>query len=159
MEPILSGANAVLLKDGKPVLTQLNQQEEAFARLGIDLDEVLNGVGQRIGQELASKWKGVESHDEFWTHLANEWSQLGMGEIVTEGMPPRYLLVHNGGACGGQPNIGGMFCHLDEGILQGIMMERHNGEVILKERICTTDGDDTCHFQVGFAKDSVEHIA
>ena len=26
MEPILSGANAVLLKDGKPVLTQLNQQ-------------------------------------------------------------------------------------------------------------------------------------
>ena len=159
MEPIINGANAVLLKDGKPVLTQLNQQEDAFARLGIDLDEVLNGVGQRIGQELASKWKGVESHDEFWTHLANEWSQLGMGEIVTEGMPPRTLLVHNGGACGGQPNIGGMFCHLDEGILQGIMMERHNGEVILKERICTTNGDDTCHFQVGFAKDSVEHIA
>ena len=65
MEPILNGANAVLLKDGKPVLTQLNQQEDAFARLGIDLDEVLNGVGQRIGQELQASGRASKATMNF----------------------------------------------------------------------------------------------
>jgi predicted hydrocarbon binding protein len=42
----------------------------------------------------------------------------------------------------------GMFCHLDEGILQGIVMERHNIKVMSKERVCTSEGLDTCHFEI-----------
>ena len=143
-----STPNAFLRKAGEPAPVYDRTPATAFSLLGIDLNEVLAGVGVRIGQELASKWNDVEDHAEFWKHLSNEWSQLGMGEIVTKGMPPESVFVHNGGACGGKPDIRSMFCHMDEGILQGIVMERHNVDVLSKERVCTSDGQETCHFEI-----------
>jgi predicted hydrocarbon binding protein len=124
--------------------------------LGVDLDEVLRAVGVRIGQELAGKWENIQDDVEFWKHLANEWSQLGMGEIVTKGMPPASVIVQNGGACDGNPNDGRMFCQLDEGILHGIVMERHNVQVTSKERICTSEGRDTCHFEIACQNEPLE---
>ena len=155
----IEGPNAFLRKAGEPVPTLENPQADALSMLGIDLNEVLSGVGTRIGQELASKWNDVESDDEFWNHLQKEWSQLGMGEIVTKGMPPASVLVHNGGACGGKPSVGGMFCHLDEGILQGIVMERHSIKVISKERVCTSDGRDSCHFEIECQSETSETLS
>jgi len=140
--------NAFLRKAGEPAPVYDRSPATAFSLLGIDLNEVLAGVGVRIGQELASKWNDVEDDADFWKHLSNEWNQLGMGEIVTKGMPPESVFVHNGGACGGKPDTGGMFCHMDEGILQGIVMERHNVDVLSKERVCTSDGKETCHFEI-----------
>ena len=140
--------NAFLRKAGESIPSNGSPQVAALSSLGIDLNEVLSAVGRRIGQELAGKWNGVESDVEFWKHLGNEWNQMGMGQIVTKGMPPSSVLVHNGAACGGKPLVGGMFCHLDEGILQGIVMERHNIKVMSKERVCTSEGLDTCHFEI-----------
>lgn len=144
----LSTPNAFLRRSGEPMPTQENPQAAALSMLGIDLNEVLGGVGIRIGQELANKWNSVENDQQFWTHLTEEWRELGMGEIVTKGMPPESVVVRNGGACGGKPTVGGMFCHLDEGVLQGIVMVRHKVDVLSKERVCTSDGTDSCHFEI-----------
>lgn len=148
--------NAFLRKAGQPAGSHLHQEMNTLSMLGVDLDEVLRAVGVRIGQELAGKWENIQDDVEFWKHLANEWSQLGMGEIVTKGMPPASVIVQNGGACDGNPNDGRMFCQLDEGILHGIVMERHNVQVTSKERICTSEGRDTCHFEIACQNEPLE---
>ena len=84
----LSTPNAFLRRSGDPIPVQENPQAAALSMLGIDLNDVLGGVGIRIGQELANKWSSVEDDEQFWTHLTEEWRELGMGEIVTKGMPP-----------------------------------------------------------------------
>jgi sugar-specific transcriptional regulator TrmB/predicted hydrocarbon binding protein len=156
MEQQIDAPNAFLRKAGDPMPSLDNAQADALSMLGVDLNDVLNGVGVRIGQELASKWNNVKDDKEFWKHLTNEWSQLGMGEIKTNGMPPESVVVRNGGACGGQPTIGGMFCHLDEGVLQGIVMVRHDVDVVSKERVCTSDGTESCHFEIQCKNNGIE---
>ena len=148
--------NTVLRRPGEPVNIEEPTTAEALQKLGIDLNDVLLGVGIRIGEELASKWDNVQDDQEFWKHLSNEWSQLGMGKIVTNGMPPEKLTVQNGGACGGRPTSNSMLCHLDEGVLKGILRIRHDFVILSTQRVCPTDGSNSCHFEIECEKETME---
>ena len=74
--------NTILRRQGEPITIDGNVSADALQKLGVDLDEVLLGVGIRIGEELASKWDNVQDDHEFWNHLSHEWDQLGMGQIL-----------------------------------------------------------------------------
>ena len=148
--------NTVLRRPGEPINIDEPTTAEALQKLGIDLDDVLLGVGIRIGEELASKWDNVKDDQEFWKHLSNEWNQLGMGKIVTNGMPPEKLTVQNGGACGGRPTSNSMLCHLDEGVLKGILRIRHDFVILSTQRVCPTDGSNSCHFEIECEKETME---
>lgn len=149
-------SNTVLRRPGEPIVTQEISSAVALQKLGVDLNDVLLGVGIRIGEELASKWDNVQDDVEFWKHLSHEWNQLGMGQILTAGMPPETLTVQNGGACGGKPNENSMLCHLDEGVLSGILKTRHDFVILATERVCPTDGSDSCHFEIQCEEQNIE---
>lgn len=148
--------NTILRREGEPIAIDGNVSAEALQNLGVDLDEVLLGVGIRIGEELASKWDNVQDDNEFWKHLSHEWNQLGMGQILTNGMPPNSLTVLNGGACGGNPTSNSMLCHLDEGVLKGILKTRHDFVILSTQRVCTNDGSNSCHFKIDSEKETLE---
>jgi predicted hydrocarbon binding protein/sugar-specific transcriptional regulator TrmB len=118
-----------------------------FEALGIDTDELLRAIGRRIGEEIALEVESDEEGD-FWTELAQRWQELGMGTLTVEGDPPQIVRVENADSCGGAPKLGGIFCHLDEGILEGIITSRLGVEVSAVERECTATGKDHCHFDI-----------
>lgn len=122
-----------------------------FDALGIDTNELLRAIGRRIGEEIALE---VDSDDDavFWAELTTRWGELGMGQLSVEGDPPSVVRVDDAGSCGGAPKLGGVFCHLDEGILEGIIASRLGVEVSAVERECTATGKDHCHFDIVLKK-------
>ena len=71
-----------------------------------------------------------------------------MGElIITDSGNPK-ITVRNGNACGGNPEENGIFCLLDEGIISGIMQERHGVEVISNQRVCTDCSNQDCYYEI-----------
>ena len=123
-----------------------------FEALGIDTSEVFRSVGRRIGEEIAIELQDVTDDDEFWADLSQQWQELRMGELVVEGDPPTSIRVIDSGSCGGAPKLGGPFCHLDEGILEGIIQTRFGVSATAVERECTSTGDNHCHFDITFTQ-------
>jgi len=124
----------------------------AFEVLGIDTSELMRNIGRRIGEEIAIELSEIEADTDFWTQLAVEWQEMGMGKLVVKGDPVEVVRVEDAGSCGKSPQFGGPFCHLDEGILEGIIQTRFGVHATAVERECTAAGEDYCHFDIVFSE-------
>ena len=144
----MGSSNAILRREGEQLPSQFNSENSTLSLLGIDMPSVFETVGRRIGQELALKLQNIEDDAEFWNHLVDEWNELGMGRLELKGMPPEAIVIHNGKACGGNPMDAKVFCHMDQGVVQGLLSERHGLEIFHGERVCTSEGQDSCFFEV-----------
>ena len=144
---IVGWSNAVFRHQGDP-LPQI--PSKAFELMGIEFDLILRNIGRRIGEEIALEYSYIDVNDDFLRKLKEIWKELEMGELTIEGDPPETVVVKDGGACGGQPALGGMFCHLDEGILSGILEARYGHSAEAVERLCTSMGTDHCHYDIQF---------
>ena len=149
--PASIGWTNSILRRGSEVLSP-EPTLPTFEALGIDTSEVFRSVGRRIGEEIAIELQDVADDDGFWADLSHQWQELGMGELVVEGDPPTSIRVIDSGSCGGAPKLGGPFCHLDEGILEGIIQTRFGVSASAVERECTSTGDNHCHFDITFAQ-------
>ena len=108
-------------------------------------------VGRRIGEEISVEIDAnTNSEEEFWNLLSDEWQEMGMGEMHVIGNPPTAIKVHDAGSCGNAPQFGSPFCHLDEGILEGIIETKFGVTTTAVERICSGDGGSHCHFDIIF---------
>ena len=145
------GWTNAILRRGDEVLSP-EPTLPTFEALGIDTSEVFRSVGRRIGEEIAIELQDVTDDDEFWADLSQQWQELRMGELVVEGDPPTSIRVIDSGSCGGAPKLGGPFCHLDEGILEGIIQTRFGVSATAVERECTSTGDNHCHFDITFTQ-------
>tara|TARA_B110000211_G_scaffold228624_1_gene285127 strand:- start:42 stop:1133 length:1092 start_codon:yes stop_codon:yes gene_type:complete len=135
-------------QSGLKIIPQDNPESQALSMLGIDVGDLLQSVGNRIGRELALKLNDIDDDNEFWNRLAKKWKGLGMGElIITDAANPK-ITVRNGNACGGKPEENGIFCLLDEGIISGIMQERHGVEVISNQRVCSDCSNQDCYYEI-----------
>jgi sugar-specific transcriptional regulator TrmB/predicted hydrocarbon binding protein len=142
--------NAILRRAGEPIPTQLDLP--TFEALGIDISELLRQVGRRIGEEIAIGLGQFDDDEQFWEELSSEWRSLGMGELLIEGSPISSIRISDSGACGGAPNFGRPFCHLDEGIIEGIIRSRFGLLAKAVERECTAQGEDHCYFEISFVE-------
>jgi len=138
--------NAILRRSGEKVVNP--QGQDTLGAMGINLSEILKPLGKRIGSELALEMRDIEDDEEFWTSVARVWKDLGMGEMIFEGIPPKSINVQNSNSCGYDSNRGMLFCHLDEGVIEGLMEERHGKFTTVVERECTVDDDDNCFFEI-----------
>jgi sugar-specific transcriptional regulator TrmB/predicted hydrocarbon binding protein len=135
-------------QSGLKIIPQNNPESQALSMLGIDIGDLLQSVGNRIGRELALKLNDIDDDNEFWNRLAKKWKGLGMGElIITDPANPK-ITVRNGNACGGNPEENGIFCLLDEGIISGIMQERHGVEVVSNQRVCSDCSNQDCYYEI-----------
>ena len=69
-------------KSGLKIVPQNNSESQALSMLGIDIGDLLQSVGNRIGRELALKLNDIDDDNEFWNRLAKKWKGLGMGELI-----------------------------------------------------------------------------
>jgi predicted hydrocarbon binding protein len=120
----------------------------ALSDLGVDMAEIMRTVGQRIGRELALELREEVDDKSFWKKLATQWEKLGMGNLEIDMVPPTVVTVKESSKCEKSPSIGPILCHMDEGVLEGILKERHGVDVKASERACTSKGQDHCLFEL-----------
>ncbi|DAC51705.1 MAG TPA: hypothetical protein HA340_01415 [Candidatus Thalassarchaeaceae archaeon] len=144
------GWTNAILRHGEPILTPQPNLPE-FELLGLNVADLMRIVGKRIGEEIAFEIDNNASSDvEFWDLLSEEWKEMEMGEMEIIGDPPASIIVHDAGACGKAPQFGSPFCHLDEGILEGIIGEKFGIGKIAVERTCSDEGKTPCFFEILF---------
>lgn len=144
--PSSVGWTNAILRVGNETIPEVHALP-TFEALGIDTSELMRAIGRRIGEEIALE-VATDDDAKFWPDLATRWEQLGMGKLTVKGDPPTVVRVDDAGSCGGAPKLGGPFCHLDEGILEGIITARLGVGVTAVERECTSTGKDHCHFDI-----------
>ncbi len=141
--------NAILRQGDGIISPQPNLPQ--LELLGLNVSDLMRVVGRRIGEEIADEIdKNTDSDEEFWSLLSAEWLEMGMGELKVIGNPPTEIKVHDAGSCGNAPQFGSPFCHLDEGILEGIIESKFGVTTTAVERICSGDGGSHCHFDIIF---------
>ncbi|MDP7312710.1 MAG: helix-turn-helix domain-containing protein [Candidatus Thalassarchaeaceae archaeon] len=146
--PDNEGWTNAILRHGEPILTPQPNLPE-FELLGLNVTDLMRIVGKRIGEEIAFEIDNNASSDvEFWGLLSEEWKDMGMGEMEIIGNPPSSIIVHDAGACGKAPQFGSPFCHLDEGILEGIIEEKFGISKIAVDRTCSDEGNTPCFFEI-----------
>jgi sugar-specific transcriptional regulator TrmB/predicted hydrocarbon binding protein len=145
---ITSKNSAAGLKNNLNLISQGNTESQALSMLGIDVGDLLQSVGKRIGRELAMKINDIEDDNEFWERLAKQWKSLGMGELIISDSEASKITVRNGNACGGNPQENGIICLLDEGIIEGIMQERHGITVVSNHRVCSDCSKTDCYYEI-----------
>jgi len=145
-----STSNAVLRKNGSEVKFGNELENETLSALGIDSAILFEHIGSRIGQELAVKLQHISDDSLFWETIIQEWSEMGMGEIEIDKLPPTKIIVKDGSACGGNPNTSKFFCNLDESVLSGILMERHGRKVSTSKRECMETKNCSCFYEINF---------
>ena len=135
-------------KNGLNLISKGDTESQALSMLGIDVGDLLQSVANRIGRELAMKINDIEDDNEFWEHLAKQWKNLGMGELIVSDSDASKITVRNGNACGGNPQQNGIICLLDEGIIHGIMQERHGITVVSNHRVCSDCLETDCYYEI-----------
>ena len=138
--------NLVSRRPGEP--TTLGLSAASLRELGIDMSDILRVVGQRIGQELALELRNESEDEVFWSQLSLKWGELGMGEISIDAMPPNLVSVIDAHSSDRDSRLGSVLCHMDEGVLEGIVKERYGIKVHACEQLCTSRGDDRCEFKI-----------
>jgi len=147
--------NAVL-RHGSRRMSPSEAPVPQLAAFGIDVNEILRTVGRRIGEEILLESGAPSNEEDFRRRLQRTWSELGMGRIEFEGEPLRSIRVHDSGSCGGDLDRGIPFCHLDEGILEGILQNRYGNFVRAIERECSSAGENHCHFDILLEGEEIE---
>lgn len=142
--------NAIIRRPDEPLT--LGISAAALGELGVNMTVILRSVGQRIGRELALELRNEVTDESFWKKLGKQWANLGMGELIIDGIPPTTVTVKGSNSCENNPQIGEILCHMDEGVLEGILMERHGFEATASERLCTSLGQDQCVFEISIQK-------
>ena len=69
------------------------------------MSDILRTVGQRIGQELALELRDETDDKEVWNKLTKQWSDLGMGEISFDSIPPNVVTVNDSKNCERDPAL------------------------------------------------------
>ena len=138
--------NLVSRRPGEP--TTLGLSAASLSKLGIDMSDILRVVGQRIGQELALEIRDEKEDSKFWTQLKYKWEELGMGKMNIDTMPPNIVSVIDTETSDRDHRLGSVLCHMDEGVLEGILKERYDIDVTASELLCTSMGEDRCEFKI-----------
>ncbi len=138
------------LRIGNQPLTHNDPTLPRLEALGIDTNEIFRTIGRRIGEEILLDQKIPDDESSFHEVLARNWRELGMGDIEFEGNPVSSVRVVDSSSCGGEPKSGAAFCHLDEGILEGLLRSHYGIGVTAVERECSASGENHCYFEIQF---------
>ena len=138
--------NAILRRPDEPLT--LGISAASLRELGVDMSEILRVIGRRIGQELALDLRNKSNDDDFWISLTSKWKELGMGDIKIDNIPPKVVTVMDSKKSSRDPRLGSVLCHMDEGVLEGILIERYGLETTASEILCTSSGQDHCLFEI-----------
>lgn len=138
--------NAILRRPDEPLT--LGISAASLRELGVDMSEILRVVGRRIGQELALDLRSESKDEDFWRSLTRKWKDLGMGDIEIDNMPPTIVTVMDSKSSERDPRLGPVLCHMDEGVLEGILVERYGFEATASELLCTSSGQEHCMFEI-----------
>lgn len=115
-----------------------------FDSQGVNVAPALKSIGRDAGKSLTENFDS-ETLDGLKKEIKEFWEATSLGEVEFEN---NSIIVHDCFDCGGMPDIGSTICSLDEGILEGIIMEKTGRKISIKEEECHAVGEDHCKFRI-----------
>jgi predicted hydrocarbon binding protein len=114
---------------------------------GIDLDPVLHGAGQEVGEAIYGK---VADPDlgRLLKRLAVFWKAQKLGRLEVKSMEPLVIHVYDCFECQDLPFLGRPACAFDSGILKAVLSKHYEGPASVKETNCYAMGDGYCRFVI-----------
>ncbi len=114
---------------------------------GIDFDPFLKNLGRIVGQEISGYFQETDLMS-LVGEIAKFWKQHRLGTMVVESKAPITVVVDDCFDCGGIPDVGRTLCALDEGIIEGLLLEKTGDEYTTTEAECYGTGFNHCKFVV-----------
>ena len=117
---------------------------------GIKLDGVLRDCGWKVGKEVISKHVSGSTFKEILIDIGKFWEkhELGRVEVVEMGENHATIRVYDCYDCVNMPNIGETICHLDEGMLTGILEAKLGDKYEAVEVKCWGNGYTYCEIYI-----------
>lgn len=116
-----------------------------FESMGIDMRPALRVLGRDAGRSIA---KDLES--ENMSNLVSEIQTFlkdnKLGELLIENK--KDLTIINCFDCAGLPNIGSTVCTFYEGFFEGMIIEKTDLNVSVREVECFAEGKNYCRFKI-----------
>lgn len=122
----------------------------ALYKSGVKLDEISRDCGRKVGKEVISKHIIGSTFKEILIDIGKFWEkhELGRVEVVEMGENHATIRVYDCYDCANMPNIGETICHLDEGILTGILETKLGDKYEAVEVKCWGNGYTYCEIHI-----------
>ncbi|MFW6041184.1 MAG: V4R domain-containing protein [Thermoplasmatota archaeon] len=117
---------------------------------GLDIHPALKEIGRDAGKNIGKDFESTNLK-ELMEEIQGFWSGNKLGNIDFDG--ENHIIVYDCFDCCDMPDVGETFCSLDEGLIEGIIEERLNLKVSVKEKECFGTGDNRCKFKIQVLKD------
>jgi len=114
-------------------LTLLNLENSVFLRK----------VGLNVGYYFLAS--SIDD-DAIYDSIADLWEKLDLGSVVEASKSS--FIVEDCYMCKGLPAINETYCKTDEGLLEGILLNKTGKRHIVREIRCWGTGDEECEFKI-----------
>ncbi|PTD93365.1 transcriptional regulator [archaeon SCG-AAA382B04] len=116
-----------------------------LSSFGLDIHPALKEMGRDVGKSIAPTLN-AKNFEELLSEIKDFWKENGLGNATIE--ENKYLVVRDCFDCSEMPNVNTTLCSLDEGIIEGIISQKLDLEVEVKEKECFGLGDNHCKFEI-----------
>ena len=139
-----------LIRQEKNIFRDFRPSKDEYFRVVLRMLSILNlkhdlflrKIGRDVGYHLFSDQ--VEGNVIDGT--ADLWEKLGLGNVVEA--TDSSFKVEDCYICAGLPEIGGTYCKIDEGIIEGILLKKTGRRYMVREVNCWGTGDEYCLFKI-----------
>jgi predicted hydrocarbon binding protein len=122
------------------------------SRMGLEVNGTTNyifyGIGEGISTDVLQKYVSGSKQEEVLENFIRVVSNLKIGELELKSVSQDNIVLnlHDCPACTGMPVINAPFCHVEGGLITGIINAKIGKPV--KEIRCTSLGEKLCRFDV-----------
>jgi len=119
-------------------------------RSGVKLDGVLRDCGWKVGKEVISKHVNGSTFKEILTNVGKFWEKHELGRVKVIEIEEKHatIRIYDCYDCANMPNIGETICHLDEGMLDGILEAKLGDRYEVAEVKCWGNGYTYCEIRI-----------
>lgn len=120
-----------------------------FESFGIDMTPALKVLGRDAGESIGANFES-ENIENLIEEIQIFFKNNNLGELLIEN--ENDLVIFNCFDCSGLPNTGSTVCTFYEGLFEGIIKEKTDIDVSVREAECFAEGNNYCRFKIDNAK-------
>ncbi|ABE51627.1 V4R domain-containing protein [Methanococcoides burtonii] len=119
--------------------------QSGFHANGFNQTPIMENIGQDIGMKIAETFTSTYIEGLF-EEVTDYWQKNEMGKLTVRSYDPLIINIKDSFICEGTKNIGQTLCSFNEGILQGIILNKMNLQCNIVETECCGTGHGHCLF-------------
>lgn len=131
--------------EGELLRSMFQTVQSGFQAQGFNHTPIMENIGQDIGMKIAETFTSTDNEGLF-EEVADYWQKHKMGKLTVGSYDPLIINIKDSIICKGTKNIGQTLCSFNEGILQGIILNKMNLQCNIVETECCGTGYEHCLF-------------